>query len=198
MNKNEFLTELRNRLKGLPKQDIEDRISFYSEAIDDRMDEGKSEIEAVNDMGDIDDIINEIANDTSLMKLVKEKVKPNRSIRAWEIILLILGFPLWFPLILVAFILCLVAYLLIWVLDLVVYAVELGLAASALASIIAFFIFLYTGEFNMLPLGASIMSIGGAMLLCFGCIGITKVTLKLSKAIFTGIKKSFIKKGRDE
>ena len=49
MTKKEFLSSLRSKLQGLPPSDIDERISFYSEMIDDRMDEGKSEEEAVSD-----------------------------------------------------------------------------------------------------------------------------------------------------
>ena len=42
MNKTEFLNELEARLKGLPKEDVEERLEFYSEAIDDRVEEGKA------------------------------------------------------------------------------------------------------------------------------------------------------------
>ena len=50
MNKEEFLSELRTKLSGLPQEDIEERISFYSEMIDDRMEDGISEEEAVEGM----------------------------------------------------------------------------------------------------------------------------------------------------
>ena len=48
MTKNEFLSSLRSKLQGLPPADIDERIGFYSEMIDDRMDEGKSEEEAIS------------------------------------------------------------------------------------------------------------------------------------------------------
>ena len=47
MNKQEFLVQLRNALSGLPKDDIEERIEFYSEMIEDRIEEGLSEEEAI-------------------------------------------------------------------------------------------------------------------------------------------------------
>ena len=50
MNKEEFLNSLRKRLKGLPNNEIEERISFYSEMIDDRVEEGMSEEEAILQM----------------------------------------------------------------------------------------------------------------------------------------------------
>ena len=56
MNKEEFLSELRTKLSGLPQEDIEERISFYSEMIDDRIDEGMDEEAAVAAVGHLDDI----------------------------------------------------------------------------------------------------------------------------------------------
>ena len=186
MKKNEFLNELRKRLIGLPNTDIEDRLSFYSEAIDDRIDEGK-----------IDEIVNEIAKDTPLLKLVKEKVKPKRSLRAWEIVLIIVGFPLWFPLALTALVLILVAYLLVWVFVIVSYTIEGSLVGVALGGLVAFTAYLTDGTLNLLPLGASIMCLGAAILFVFACIGITKATFQLSKKMVIAIKKAFIKKGNN-
>lgn len=42
MKKEEFLAELRSKLSGLPKEDIDNRIEFYNEMIEDRIDEGKA------------------------------------------------------------------------------------------------------------------------------------------------------------
>ena len=43
MRKQEFLDTLRSRLSGLPRQELEERLAFYGEMIDDRMEEGLSE-----------------------------------------------------------------------------------------------------------------------------------------------------------
>ena len=43
MNKQEFLAGLRKGLSGLPQEDIEERLLFYSEMIDDRIEEGMEE-----------------------------------------------------------------------------------------------------------------------------------------------------------
>ena len=195
MNKQEFLSSLRARLKGLPKEDIDERINFYEEMINDRIDDGKSEEEAVADIGTVDQIIEEIARETPLVKLVKEKITPKRKLRVWEIILLVLGFPLWFPLALTAVILALVFYLLIWVLVIVCYSVEFALVVSSFGALVAFFAYLFSGGgFNIMCLGISIMSAGGAFLFVFACYGSTKGTLKLSKLILTKIKMLFINK----
>ena len=51
MNKQEFLSGLRKGLCGLPQDDIEERLSFYGEMIDGRIEEGLSEEEAVSEIG---------------------------------------------------------------------------------------------------------------------------------------------------
>ena len=48
MKKQEFLNELRKQLAGLPKDDLDNRINFYEEMINDRMDEGLSEEEDIS------------------------------------------------------------------------------------------------------------------------------------------------------
>ena len=68
--------------------------------IDDRMEEGSTEEEVVSEIGNVDDIVSQIIADTPLVKLVKEKAKPNRMLKAWEIVLLVLGSPLWVSLLL--------------------------------------------------------------------------------------------------
>ena len=68
----EFLNELERKLKGLPKQDIEDRLSFYSEMIDDYIEDGLTIEEAINKIGSSDEIVSKIVNETSLTKLSKK------------------------------------------------------------------------------------------------------------------------------
>ena len=46
MLKNEFMEQLRSRLVGLPSQEVEERLGFYSEMIDDRIEDGLTEEEA--------------------------------------------------------------------------------------------------------------------------------------------------------
>ena len=77
MTKQEFLYSLEKKLYAFPKEEKEERISFYSEMIDDRMQEGKSEEEAIDELGGVDKILNDILEDTTLISIVKERVKPN-------------------------------------------------------------------------------------------------------------------------
>ena len=47
MNKQKFLTELEKGLAKLPKDDLQEQLFFYSEMIDDRMEDGIPEEDAV-------------------------------------------------------------------------------------------------------------------------------------------------------
>ncbi|MBO6060803.1 MAG: DUF1700 domain-containing protein, partial [Clostridia bacterium] len=135
MNKEVFLQELRRGLAGLPQEDIEERLSFYDEMIDDRMEDGLSESDAIAEVGAVDEIVEQTLADIPLTKLVKENIKPKRSLRAWEIVLLVLGFPLWFPLLIAAAVIMLALYIVVWALIVSLWAVEVALWAAALGAI---------------------------------------------------------------
>ena len=51
MNKTEFLDALRHALGKLPSYEVEQSIAFYAEMIDDRIEDGMSEQEAVAALG---------------------------------------------------------------------------------------------------------------------------------------------------
>ena len=191
MTKKEFLNELEARLNALPKEDVQERLDFYSEMIDDRVEEGRSEEEAVYEIGPVDEVVNQIAADTPLLKLVKERVKPKRKMRAWEIVLLVLGFPLWFPLLLVAGVLLLVFYIILWILVIVTYVIEAAFVVASGGAIALFFI---TG-FNPAFLGMGIALAGVSIFMYYACYGATKLTIKLTKKIALSIKRKIVSKG---
>jgi len=67
VTKQQFLTELRKKLSGLPQQDIDERLSFYSEMIEDRIEEGLTEKEAILDIGEVEDVAAQIIADMPLL-----------------------------------------------------------------------------------------------------------------------------------
>ena len=198
MEKNEFLDELRKRLKGLPKEDVEERINYYGEMIDDRVEDGKTEVEAVSDIGDIDDVIKDIAKDTPLTSLIKEKVRPKRRLYGWEILVLILGFPLWFPLLLVGIILFLVAIFVLWILQMAFYIVDISVLGASVFSILIFLLAMTDGKFVMMYLGSGLAGIGVGLLLILLSIKSTKIVAKITKNNIVGVKSWFIKGGQNE
>ena len=96
MRKTEFLSELRRSLSGLPQADLEERISFYSEMIDDRIEDGHSEEEVIEGIGPPQDIAAQIKADFAPInnKMKEEKKKTKLHWGPWEIVLLILAAPL--------------------------------------------------------------------------------------------------------
>ncbi len=200
MKKEEFLNKLRSRLNGLPKSDIEERISFYSEMIDDRVSEGKTEDDAVADLGGVEAVVREIASDTPLVNLVTERIKPKRTLKGWEVALIVLGFPLWFPLIITFISLLFVFYVLIWVGVIVVFSLFVSMIGCALAGIIS----MLSGQLGGIPggfglsIGTFLFGLGAAILLYFTLGFVTRLTIKLSKNILIGIKSWFIGKGENK
>ena len=195
MKKEEFLKELENRLSGLPKEDIDERVEFYSEMIDDRIEDGMTEAEAIAEIGTIDDVISQIALESKLVNLVSKKVKKNFKPSVLEIILLSLGFPLWFPLCLTALVLMIVAYVLMWVLVIVSYSVEIAFVAGSVSSLVMFFMSLGNDLPSLLFIGASICLAGLSVLFFFVCKSATILTIKVIKKVFLKIKKSIINRG---
>ena len=198
MTKKEFLRELEDKLLGLPKDDIDERIEFYNEMIDDRIEEGKSEEEALKEIGTPSDIADQILSDTSVVKLISKKIKKDRKYKAWEIILLVLGFPLWLPLIITFFALLLVFYILLWVLVIVTYSVEISLIASVIWGFAGAFAGITTSGFNYGFLGIGLLAIGLSILFFFVCKKATFITIALTKKILLRIKKAIIRGGKKD
>ena len=196
MTKQIFFAELQARLNGLPQEEIGERLRFYSEMIDDRMEEGDTEDQAVDAIGSIDDIAAQILAEYPLIKIVKDKVKPNHSLKAWEIMLIILGFPVWLPLLIAAFAILLSVYIVIWSIDVSVWAADLAFALCVPGCIVMAFMYWAQGNAaaGLAALGAGLFMAGCTILLFYGSLWVTKGIVLLTRGILLGIKKSFIGK----
>ena len=196
MGKQAFLAQLRKGLTGLPQGDIEERVSFYNEMIDDRMEEGLSEEDAVGEIGSVDTIVSQIMADMMLTKPAKEKLQPKRTLRAWEIILIVLGFPLWFSLLVAAFAVILAFYVVVWSVIISLWVVFASFIACGIDVIIGSVGFACVGSVltGIAMIGAGFVCIGLSVFLFYGCKMATKGTLLLTKKIPVGIKNCFVKK----
>ena len=196
MNKQEFLAQLRKGLSGLPKDDIEERLTFYSEMVDDRMEDGIPEDTAVREIGTVDELVSQIIADIPLGKLVKEKVTPKRRLKAWEIVLLVLGSPIWLPLLIAVFAVIISLYVVLWSVIIVLWAVFASIAVGGLAGIAAgaFYAIGGNGLTGIAVIGAGIVCAGLSVFVFFGCKAATKGILKLTKKLAMWIKNCFIKK----
>lgn len=196
MKKDEFLLELKERLVGLSETDMKQSLDYYTEMIDDRMEDGCSEEEAITEVGTPAMIAEDILKEMPLAKLVKVRVKPNRRMGAWEVVLLILGSPLWISLLLTAFAVVLTLYIVIWAVIFCLWTVEAAIGATALGlSVILVKSFvegnLWAG-FHMI--GEALLLAGLAIFGFYGCLYLSKRLCLLSKKLFVGVKRCFIRK----
>ena len=200
MSKQEFLAELREGLSGLPRDDIEERLTFYSEMIDDRVEDGLTEEEAVSEIGTVNEVVSQIVAEIPLSRLVRERVRPKRTLRSWEVVLLILGSPLWLSLLIAALAVILAAYVVVWSVIVSLWAADASLAAGTLESAISAVLFAVRGNAltAIAMLGAGIFCAGLSIFLFFGCKEATKGTLLLTRKTAWGMKSLLIGKEEDK
>ena len=196
MTKQEFLMELRTGLSGLPQKDIEERLTFYSEMIEDRIEDGLSEEQAVLAVGTAKEIIAQTVAEIPLAKIAKERIKSNRRFKAWEIVLLALGSPIWLSLGIALVAVILSVYVALWSVIISLWAAFVSLVASSFGGVMAGILFsikdnLLTG---IAVCGASIVCLGFSIFMFYGCKAASKGILILTKKIAILIKNCFIKK----
>ena len=196
MHKQEFLKQLRDCLSGLPQNDIEERLTFYSEMIDDRMEEGLSEEEAIIEIGSVDQVISNIIDDTPLTDLVKEKIRPKRTLRVWEIVLLVLGSPLWLSLLIAFAAVIFSVYIVFYSVIISLWAVMVSIGATAIAAIVLGVVtIIYGNTLSGIALFGLALFCAGLTIFCFfGCKAATKGTIFLTRKSLLGIKYLFVGK----
>ncbi len=196
MNKQEFLTELSSKLRGLPTNDITERLNFYSEMIDDRIEEGLSEEDAVSAVGTAEEIAEQIIADTPLTKIAKERIKPSRKLSVLEIVLLVLGSPIWLSILIAVIAVIFSVYISLWSVIISLWSVFVSLVACCIAGIIACPVLLIVGRVSLAItlLGGGMLCGGLSIFMFYGCKGATKGILFLTKKIAFWIKNCFIRK----
>lgn len=183
MTKNEFTRELKSRINHLPKAERRKILQYYYEMISERMEDGMTEAQAIDALGDLDELLSEYSP-------APRQPKRGVRLRAWHIIMLIIGAPLWISLVAVMLCLVLVFYIVIWVLVIAFYAIFMALAACGFALIMASFFALFTGgaPYFFLLFGAGAFVSGIAIMWLLVCNlfakAMAKVTGKTAKGIF--------------
>ena len=200
MNKAEFLAEIRRKIQGLPQSDIEKFLDYYAEMIDDYTEDGHTEEEAIRELGSVEQIVEQILKETPLPRLVQEKVRPTRALRAGEIILLLLGSPLWVPMVLAVLALFFGAYVLLWAAVAVLYAIYLSAFACGAAGVFGILPFALSGNLlqGIFLLGVGLIGIGVGLLFLFVCNKVAVLILHGSKWLLLRVKHAFVGKGEQK
>lgn len=206
MTKQEFITKLKEMLSDLPEKEINDRIDFYSEMIDDRIEDGLTEEQAINDIGTVEDVAKQIIDEIPLFKIIKHKLKfknkpktqtsTNKRKRTWwEITLLAVGSPIWFSLIISFFAVIISLYVSLWAVVISFYAVDLSLLLSGLSAIAGIICIFTDGlSVGLLLIACGIMCIGLSILFFYVCKYVSKFSIFITKKLARLIKNSFIRK----
>ena len=195
MNKTDFLAELKIRLKNLPQDEIDRSVMFYDEMIEDRKEDSMGEEDAVTALGDIDTIVEQIMLDRPLPTLMREKIRPKRRLTPLETVLIVVGFPIWFSLLIAFFAVIVAVYVSIWAVIISLYATVLGLAiggvGGVIITLISFGVYPFLGT---LTLGGSLFILGVGILTFFPVNLLAIALVKLTGRFLRWIKSLFIKR----
>ncbi len=196
MTKDKFLVLLQSRLSGLPQDDVQERMSFYAEMIEDRIEEGFAEEEAVSAVGSVDEIVAQVIADIPLAKIAKERIKSRHHLKAWEIVLLVLGSPIWLSLVIAAVAVILSLYIALWSVIISLWAVFGSLVGCSFGGLLAGVVVACNGNAlsGFAMIFAGLVCAGLSIFMFFGCKAVTTGTLILTKKIAVWIKSYFIRK----
>lgn len=200
MTEAEFNLLLRRKLSGLPERDVEVSIEYYNELIADRVEDGLSEEEAVAALGPIDVVVAEILAAIPTQEPPAKAARPHRPLKAWEIILLILGSPVWLPILAAAVCIVLSVYITLWAGIIVLYSALLSLALGSVFGIISAILMAVKGGLiqGLFFAGLSLCCAGLSIFLFFISVHATKYLVILGKKMFSGIILFFRGKERQQ
>ena len=186
MKKTEFLSSLRQKLSILPQRDVEKILEYYSEMIDDYIESGYSQEAAVAKMGGVNNVAAQILANAQNPVYETPYVQKQKKGRAM-ILLLILGFPIWFPLLVAAFSILLSLAIVIATLAMVVpWSLVVSFGASAVGLLIVT-PFVLAGE----GIAAAVLVLGTTLILAALCIFWLWIGLRLTVLGAKGIGAMF-------
>ena len=191
MTKTTFIDTLRGLLQSLNEDECNKFISYYEEIIEDYKESGLTEEEVIKKIGTPQSIADNILSEQNSINI---KV-PSFSSKILNVILLILGFPLWGSLLLALVLLILSVYIIIWCIPFTTGASSIAFFVAALISIIGSpFMMADVLTVGIVQLGLGVSSVGLSILL--GCITIylSKKLVIITKKLTFKIFKSFNKK----
>ena len=161
MTKADFLQLLERALAQLPEEERQANLEYYSELLDDMLEEGMTEVEATAKLGSPSQIAQSILQEVPLGKLVSTRMKPKSGWTPLAIVLAVVGSPVWVPLLLLAAALVLSLFVSIWALGVAAVAVVVGLAVAVVAApILAIRAAVLTLPLGLLLLGGGLVLLG--------------------------------------
>ena len=202
MSRDAFIGELRHRMAGLPQETVERTVEYCSELIADSMEDGLTEAEAVSRLGSLDEIVASVVKDTPLTQIVQTRVqeKKAKGVSGWVILLLVLGAPVWLPLLIAVLAVVLAVFIALWAVVIALWAAVGAIILTGFAAMVAGVIELMRVHLpqGLVLLGGGLVCLGLCALLYLLMKLITVGAAKLCKWIWTGIKSLFVGKSNKE
>ncbi len=195
MTKIEFLSALEDKLSNLPKKDVAERIIFYEEMIDDKMEEGLCESDAIAELGTVDEIYEGFIKELPLVKIIKHRMTPKRRLGSGKIALIASTSVVWLPLFIALFSVALSLYAVIWSLSVSAWAIFISFAISAPAALLLGVINTVAGNipYGIIMISGSLVLSGLAILAYYGSLYATKGSAILTGKSIIGIKNLIVK-----
>ena len=198
MSRDAFIGELRYRMAGLPQDAVERTVEYYSELIADSMEDGLSEAEAVSRLGSLDEIVSSVVKETPLPKIIEARVQETKKKggSGWVIALLILGAPVWLPLLIAVLAVLFALFVALWAVVIALWAAVLAVVLTGVAAVgvgIFELIRLHVPQ-GLVLLGGGLVCLGLCALLYLLMKLLTVGTVKLCKWVWIGIKSLFVGK----
>ena len=191
MKKQEFLKSLKESLWAVPEGDVQNSLDYYSEMIDDRMEDGLAEEEAVAAVGDLDEIVKQILSETprppQVVEPIKKQKPEQKNTKTWLILLAVLGSPVWIPVAAGLLATVLSVYVSLWTVVISLYATFAALAATSLGCILASFFMVGGMASATVVWGMALLCAGLAILILLLSNLAAKGLVKLTKLIWNGI-----------
>ena len=192
MNKKDFLEALSIGLKDYSEKDRQQYIDYYSEMIDDRIEEGLSEEEAIADIGTPEKAVTQIKSENP----IADSKKKREPLKNWQIALIVIGSPIWFSLFIAAISVVFSGLVTVCSLIISLYAVAVSLAACGVAGVLGIIPLLMQGNVpaGIMLVGLGLISAGLAILSFMGLNKLTKWLVALIKRLILWIKSHLKKK----
>lgn len=204
MTKQEFIKGLCSQLQPVSQEERGIIVEYYLEMIADRMENGMTEEQAVQDLGEISAIaekhLREYHEGKGEADVQTKTVYIKKKKSAGTIVLIVLAAvftsPVWLGLGLSLCATAFVLYLACWILLAAVYLLAFSLCLACLYTLVSTgFVFAVSWQLAVVQLGIVLLCAGLGILLAMAAVGLSKAFCRFTVFLCRKIKRCFARKG---
>lgn len=193
MNRQEYLEALRKALSDMPYSEVEKSVMYCSEIIDDKIEDGMTEQQAVDSMDDISSAARQIKLDQSMGTLIAARA--NSAGKKLSTAAIIVGAPLWAAFAAIVFAAVITMYAVLWAIDIALWAVFAAFAAvGAFGPLIAAYMFTVDARSGCVILAGSLVSAGLAIFMFILNKFLSRQLIRFTAFIWRKLKTLFVRK----